>query len=186
MADAAGGRTTGRFLDVHGDNRAIRWASTEGATGRVQFSVGPSGVALSTPELLFGAGELNLPSSGYAYFKQSPNELKKFLIMNPLFTSRRETNSDFTIAEIWFREFVMISIFDVTPFPSGSGKWQVCWQSGHCAPNTAEWASWVHSNEKNELHPHICPCRRRALVRRGRGSDAAGTRDATGHPGYYR
>jgi hypothetical protein len=56
-------------------------------------------VELSTPALLFDADELNLPATGYVYFKQSPNDLEKFLIMNPLSTNRREVNTDLTIVE---------------------------------------------------------------------------------------
>jgi len=87
------------------DGKTIQYSKMNGDILEVQFSVGPSGVELSTPEPLFDADELNLPTTGYAYFKQSPNDLNKFLIMNPLSTNRREVNTDLTIVENWFREF---------------------------------------------------------------------------------
>ena len=87
------------------DGKTIQYATMGGDILEVQFSVGPSGVELSTPELLFDADKLNLPTTAYAYFKQSPNDLDKFLIMNPLSTNRREVNTDLTVVENWFREF---------------------------------------------------------------------------------
>ena len=88
------------------DGKTIQYAMMGGDILEVQFSAGPSGVELSTPELLFDADELNLPTTAYAYFKQSPNDLETFLIMNPLSTNRREVNTDLTIVENWFKELM--------------------------------------------------------------------------------
>jgi Tol biopolymer transport system component len=87
------------------DGKTIQYAKMNGDILQVQFSVGPSGVELSTPEMLFDADELNLPATGYFYLKQSPNDLDRFIIMNPLSTSRREVDTDLTIVENWFVEF---------------------------------------------------------------------------------
>jgi Tol biopolymer transport system component len=87
------------------DGKTIQYAKMNGDILEVQFTVGTSGVELSTPKLLFDADEMNLPNTGYVYFKQSPTDLEKFLIMNPLSTSRRQVDTDLTIVENWFREF---------------------------------------------------------------------------------
>jgi serine/threonine protein kinase len=87
------------------DGKTIQYAKMNGDILEVQFSVGPSGVELSTPKLLFDAEKLNLPTVGYVYFKQSPSDPEKFLMMNPLSTSRREVNTDLTVVENWPLEF---------------------------------------------------------------------------------
>jgi serine/threonine protein kinase/Tol biopolymer transport system component len=87
------------------DGTTIQYAKMNGDIMEVKFNAGPNGVQLSTPKLLFDAGELSLPSPGYSHFKQSPNDMDRFLVMNPLTTSHREVNTNLTVVENWFREF---------------------------------------------------------------------------------
>jgi Tol biopolymer transport system component len=87
------------------DGKALHYSTNAGDIMEVRFTAGPSGVELSTPVLLFNADELNLPTVSYAYFKQSPADLDKCIIMNPLSSNRREVNTNLTIVENWFREF---------------------------------------------------------------------------------
>ena len=83
------------------DGTALHDSTNAGDIMEVRFSAGPNGVELTTPELLFSTDELNLPTVSYSYFKQSPTDLDKFMIMNPLELNRREVNTNLTVVENW-------------------------------------------------------------------------------------
>lgn len=87
------------------DGKTIHYSTSSGDIMEVQFNTGPNGVELSTPELLFRADELNLPAVSFIYYEQSPVDLDTFILSNPLQINQRETNTDLTIVENWFREF---------------------------------------------------------------------------------
>jgi Tol biopolymer transport system component len=87
------------------DGTALHYQTTSGDLYEVQFNPGPNGVELSTPELLFSAEEFYLPPPSYVYFKQSPTDTDRFILMTPLETTRRETSTDLTIVENWIREY---------------------------------------------------------------------------------
>jgi hypothetical protein len=87
------------------DGSSIHYSTNTGDIMEVQFRVGTNGVELGTPTLLFSAEEHNLPSTNYISFQQSPNDPDKFLMMRTLQSDRRETNTDLTVVENWFREF---------------------------------------------------------------------------------
>ncbi|MDH3215048.1 MAG: protein kinase [Candidatus Krumholzibacteria bacterium] len=87
------------------DGKSLHYSTNGGDIMEVRFREGPSGLELSTPELLFNSNELNLPTVSYPYFKQSPADLEKFLIMSPLASDRREVNTNLTVVQHWVREF---------------------------------------------------------------------------------
>jgi len=88
------------------DGKALHYTTNSGDIMEVRFGVGPSGVELSTPELLFSASEFNLPVVSYGHFKQSPHDPDQFFVMTPLSSDRREVNTNLTVIENWIQEFV--------------------------------------------------------------------------------
>jgi len=87
------------------DGKSLHYSTNSGDIMEVKFNTGPNGVELSTPVRIFRADELNLPTATFVYYRQSPVDLNKFILSNPLQVNRRETNTDITIVENWFQEF---------------------------------------------------------------------------------
>ena len=87
------------------DGKALYFSTVNNDVYEVLFNVGPNGVELSTPRLVFRSDQFNLTATPARSIAQSPTDLNKFVIVNPLETKHRETNTSLTLVENWFSEF---------------------------------------------------------------------------------